>query len=211
MSLHASMERFLAGLLGMDADAAGRGTLERAVATAMRQEGLTEPKAYEKLCLTSPDARQRLIDAVVVGETWFFRDRGPFINLGRHARILPRVDGKLKILSAPCASGEEPYSIVMTLHAAGLANSDYSVDAVDVSAAALEKAHRACYSRGSFRGQLPDDIAANFRETPQGWQIAKEVVRKVNFYQDNLAAQDSLEGKGPYSIIFCRNLLIYLT
>lgn len=210
MSLPPAIEKFLSAFLGLDADAAGRGALGRTVAAIMHQEGITDPGVYEKLCLSSPDARQRLIDAVTVGETWFFRDRGPFIHLGRHARDF-RGNGLLKILSAPCASGEEPYSIAMMLLAEGFAPAAFRVDGVDVSAVMLDKARGACYGRGSVRGHLPAHAAPYFRETAHGWQVAGEVVRQVNFYRENLVEPASLAGRGPYDMIFCRNLLIYLT
>lgn len=204
---------FLTLSLGMEPDSAGKDAVQRAVASAMRREGVSDPQAYEKLFVSSPDVRQRLIDAVVVGETWFFRDRGPFLCLARHALDWheARPGSVLNILSAPCATGEEPYSIVMTLLAAGLPPSSFTVDGVDVSALALEKARRACYSKSSFRGNIGQDVSHFFETTPSGRNVADSVVRRVAFHLDNLALPGSLAGRGPYAIIFCRNLLIYMT
>ena len=210
--LSAIME-FLTHSLGMEPESAGKDAVQRAVASAMRHEGISNPRVYEKLFVSSPDVRQRLIDSVVVGETWFFRDRGPFLCLARHARTLheARPESVLNILSAPCATGEEPYSIVMTLLAAGLPPSSFTVDAVDASALALEKARRACYLKSSFRGNLGEDIARFFETTPSGSKVTDAVVRRVAFHLENLALPGSLAGRGPYAIIFCRNLLIYMT
>lgn len=204
---------FLTHSLGMEPESAGKNAVQRAVASAMQREGASNPQAYEKLFVSSPDVRQRLIDSVVVGETWFFRDRGPFLCLARHARALheARPGSVLNILSAPCATGEEPYSIVMTLLAAGLPPSSFTVDGVDVSALALEKARLACYSKSSFRGNIGEDVSRFFETTPSGRNVADSVVRRVSFHLDNLALPGSLAGRGPYAVIFCRNLLIYMT
>lgn len=205
-----AISRFLAMTLGMAEDAIGKGAVGRAIATAMHQEGISDPEVYARLFVSSGEVRQRLIDAVVVGETWFFRDRGPFTCLARHAKEL-RETRLLKILSAPCATGEEPYSIAMTLLAAGLPPAAFAVDGVDISVGALNKARLACYGSGAFRGHIGADVARYFQETPHGRKVSDQVLRKVTFYHDNLVLPDSLAGRGPYEIIFCRNLLIYLT
>lgn len=213
MTLLPETEKFLAAAIGMDLEAAGRSVVGRAVSAAMRREDIPDPKEYQRLLHASIEARQRLIDSVVVGETWFFRDRSPFSHLALYARERQqeRPGDVLKILSAPCSTGEEPYSIVITLLNAGLPSSSFTVDALDISADALDKARIACYGSGSFRGSLPEDAEPFFEMTPQGRQVAKDVVRQVSFLHGNLASPDGLPEHGSYEIIFCRNLLIYLT
>ncbi|HPC85793.1 MAG TPA: CheR family methyltransferase [Smithellaceae bacterium] len=204
---------FITLSLGLEPDSSGKDAIDRAVASAMRHEGLSDPQAFEKLFLSSPAVRQKLIDAVVVGETWFFRDRGPFLWLGRHALQWQAAHpgSVLKILSSPCSTGEEPYSIVMTLLAAGLPPSAFTVEGVDVSARALETAGRACYPKNAFRGNIGEDVARFFEATPSGRKVAASVLNRVTFSLENLALPGSLAGRGPYDIIFCRNLLIYMT
>lgn len=213
MNVPPAISRFLAAALRMEEGAAGKGAVGRAVTEAMRREGISDLQAYEKLFASSGEVRQRLIDAVVVGETWFFRDRGPFTCLARYAREFQNAHpgDVLNILSAPCASGEEPYSIAMTLLNAGIPSATFRVDGVDVSTLALEKARRACYGSGSFRGNMGEDVAGFFEVMPSGRQVIKEVARQVTFHHANLVLPGSLTGQGPYAIIFCRNLLIYLT
>ncbi len=213
MSLPPVISRFLSVSLGMDADAAGKGSIDRVVAAAMRREGIPNPKVYEQLIFSSEDVRQRFINAVVVGETWFFRDRNPFTHLARHTQELWQKQGgeTLRLLSAPCSTGEEPYSIAMTLLAAGLPPSSFRIDGVDISTGSLEAARRACYGNSSFRGNIVEDVAHFFRATSHGRQVVKDVTRQVVFHQDNLVSPDALAGLGPYAVIFCRNLLIYLT
>lgn len=213
MNAPAAVMEFITHSLGMEQDSAGKDAVRRAVAFAMRQEGVSDAREYEKLFLSSPAARQKLIDAVVVGETWFFRDRGPFLWLARHARqwLETHPGSTLKILSSPCATGEEPYSIVMTLLAAGLPPSAFTVEGVDASARALETAGRACYPKSAFRGSIGEDVARFFETTPSGRKVAEAVASLVSFSPENLALPGSLAGRGPYDIIFCRNLLIYMT
>lgn len=205
--------RFLAASLGMEEDAAGKEAVCRAVAAAMRREGLSDVEAYAKLFSASPDVRQRFIDAMVVGETWFFRDRGPFTYLARHSKEIRKLcpGTPLNILSAPCSTGEEPYSIAMTLLAAGIGPQAFSIDAVDISLAALARAREACYGSGAFRGNIGEDVASFFETTPRGRGVIERIVRQVTFIHDNLVSPGSLASRGPYAIIFCRNLLIYLT
>jgi len=205
--------RFLDESLKMDEDAVGKGAVSRAIQEAMREEGISDPHVYEKLFVSSQDVRQRFINAVVVGETWFFRDRGPFTSLARNAREIQNdlSVNVLNILSVPCASGEEPYSIVMTLFNAGLAPASFSVDGVDISTRALDSARRASYGSGSFRGNLGEEFAGFFEVTPHGRLLSRQVVKQVTFHHANLLLPGSLEGRGPYAVIFCRNLLIYMT
>jgi chemotaxis protein methyltransferase WspC len=212
MNIPNAILNFLTVTLGIDNDAAGKEAINRAVTMTMNTEGISDSQDYEKLFLSSADARQRLTDAVVVGETWFFRDRGPFECLAGHVRKLreARPGEMLNILSAPCSTGEEPYSIVMTLLNAGLQPSAFRVDGVDISSQALDKARLAWYGKSAFRGNIRTDIAGFFEETPSGQKIVQQVVRQVFFHLDNLVSKNSLIGLGPFSVIFCRNLLIYL-
>lgn len=212
MNIPPAILDFLTVNLGIDKDAAGKEAISRAVAMTMNTEGFSDSQDYEKLFLSSADARQRLTDAVVVGETWFFRDRGPFDCLAGHVRSLSEVRSgeMLNILSAPCSTGEEPYSIVMTLLNTGLPPSAFRVDGVDISSWALGKARLACYGKSAFRSAIGTDVAGFFEETPSGQKLSQQVVRQVFFHLDNLVAKNSLAGLGPFSVIFCRNLLIYL-
>ena len=95
------------------------------------------------------------MESVVVTETWFFRDREPFDAMVQFVKGRLADDAgrrRVRILSVPCASGEEPYSLVMGLLDAGIDSKDFEVDAADVSPRALLKAKRAIYNKNSFRG-----------------------------------------------------------
>jgi chemotaxis protein methyltransferase WspC len=85
------------------------------------------------------------------------------------------------------------------------------LDAADISRKALSAAKRAIYGKGSFRQPLTAEQEKFFRRTPQGLQVADAVVRTVHFYRDNLVDPGFLAGHAPYHILFCKNVLIYLT
>jgi chemotaxis protein methyltransferase WspC len=115
----------------------------------------------------------------------------------------------VRLLSLPCASGEEPYSLAMALRDAGVAPERFQIDAVDISARALAHAERGIYGRNSFRGQ---DLAFRdryFQPSKDGFVLAPAVRRCVRFCRGNLFGDDFLPGHSSYDFIFCRNLLIY--
>src|SRR5579863_6260906 len=106
----------------------------------MRSCGLTRKDDYWERVQASNDELQELIEAVVVPETWFFRDREAFEALGRlliEERSASHSGASLHLLSVPCSTGEEPYSIVMTMLDAGFSRRQFKIDAVDISLRAL--------------------------------------------------------------------------
>jgi chemotaxis protein methyltransferase WspC len=148
----------------------------------------------------------------VVTETWFFREKHPFAALARLVteEWLPAHPAEaLRLLSVPCASGEEPYSMAMTLLDAGVPASRFLIDAVDLSARALAFAQRALYGRNSFRGAELDFRNRYFRPARGGYVLNPEVRRLVRFERGNILSDSCLPGAGIYDFIFCRNLLIY--
>jgi len=117
-------------------------------------------------------------------------------------------DGALRIWSAGCASGEEPYSIALSLcDAAGLsAMPPASIMATDVSREALERAGRAVYTRRALENLSPSQIAAYFTPTGEHLQVKPLLRNMVKFAPMNLAQPVYL---GRFDCIFCMNVLIY--
>lgn len=209
----AAIDAILADRLGLDPRTIGAGFVPRAVRNRMKAVGLDDPDAYEALVRTSEAELQELVEEVVVPESWFFRDVLPFQFLKRHARSgwTARPDrGAMRVLSIPCAGGEEPYSIAVTLDDAGLPPERCRVDAVDVSGQRLAMARRGVFSRNALRGMSPDVVARWFQEQPDGFQIIDPIRRRVRFRQGNILDPRLLADEPPYDVIFCRNLLIYL-
>lgn len=209
----AEIETLLAQTIGLDAASVGLATIERAVQLRMTACGVKDPSSYLEKVLASAGEFQELVEAVVVSETWFFRDQEAFAALGHFIlrEWLPACSpGKLRLLSIPCATGEEAYSMAMTLDQIGLPADRFEIVAVDISEQALNRARKAIYSRNSFRGRDLDFQNHYFEHGPHGYHLAEGIRRRVLFRQANLLSPDFLPGSPAFHFIFCRNLLIYL-
>jgi chemotaxis protein methyltransferase WspC len=115
----------------------------------------------------------------------------------------------LRVLSVPCATGEEPYSIAIALLEAGLTSAQFHIDAVDISRQCLLKAQRAIYDNYSFRGNHLSFQQRYFQSINSGYHLHENIKNNVNFINGNLATYDFLINKQAYDVVFCRNLLIY--
>lgn len=202
----------LTNRLGLNSSAIGAGRVPRAAAARMRALGLDDLEAYAKQAAGSEAEIQALIDEMVIPESWFYRDVLPFQFLTNFARVgwVARPSRPpLRVLSVPCAAGEEPYSIAIALEEAGLSADRRRIDAVDISVPLLEQARRGFFSSNALRGSSPEFIARWFRRTPEGLQIVETIRRCVHFHWGNLLDPRLLVDEPRYDVIFCRNVLIY--
>ncbi len=170
---------------------------------------LQSPRADEEL--------SHLIDVISTNHTFFFREEAHFDFL--RTRAVPELAGRARndrgsrfsVWSAACSSGEEPYSIAMTL-AGCLPQSSWHIEGTDISHRILERAAAGIYREETVGRLPPETIKANFQQGfgPQaGNYRVKPVLREhVTFQQLNL-----LEGepsfRKPFQVIFCRNVMIY--
>ncbi|WP_144152663.1 CheR family methyltransferase [Paraburkholderia sp. BCC1885] len=212
-------ETWLSQETGIDAHSLGINALERAVLDRVRATRADSPQAplaedavdaYWQHLNDSRDERLALIEALVVPETWFFRDREAFVTLARLANEkLARDPARvLRVLSVPCSSGEEPYSAAMALLDIGIGAERFVIDAIDISARAIELAQHAVYGRNSFRGGEFGFRERHFNAKDGGWVLNERVRESVRFAQANLFEAASA-ATTPYDFIFCRNVLIY--
>lgn len=202
-------EALLKRTIGLDAGTIGTSSVPRAVAVRMSACGLEDLDQYRACLADSPAELQRLVEAIVVPETWFFRDREAFAALAAFARDRRPQSQPLRLLSIPCSTGEEPYSIAMALLDAGLSPEQFRIDAVDVSTRALDHAGRAIYGRNSFRGTDFGFRERYFTPAGAGYELLGTVRDCVRFQHGNLFDEGLLASRGPYQAVFCRNLLIY--
>lgn len=162
--------------------------------------------------------RQSVIDAMTTNETFWFRDNYPFEYLG--GKILPRLHaekltGSIKIWSAACSYGQEPYSLSMVVEEYNKkpAARSVSVDitATDLSSAALEAARSGLYDRMSIARGLSVERKNQFFEPvdAENWRVKTNVKSRVQFRPLNL--QDPFYLLGKFDVIFCRNVLIYFS
>jgi chemotaxis protein methyltransferase WspC len=152
-----------------------------------------------------------LIDALVIQETRFFRDPAVFEHLRIWARDMAACySGPLRILSAPCSTGQEAYSLAATLLCAGIPSPDFNIDAFDISHTALAVAERGVYPAGTLE-HVPEDLrAACGTLRNQHWHMREELRTCLRFARRNLAASGVLGDEPRYHLILCRNLFIYL-
>lgn len=164
---------------------------------------------YYKRLQMCPHEVQELVELIVVPETWFFRDKSAFEFLTSLINEKKMQARPLKILSVACSTGEEPYTIAMTLLGAGLKRKDFMVDALDISKKSLTKAEIGIYVKNSFRGKELDYRDVYFDRTNEGYAIKDHVKQHVHFYFGNILDKTPFDAHS-YSLIFCRNVLIYL-
>ena len=195
----------------MDAASVGSSQIQRSIRLRMKSHGLKRHLDYGELLQSSAAEWDELVESVVVTETWFFRDAEPFSALLGLVQewLSANAAGRVRLLSVPCSSGEEPYSLAMTLLDGGIAPARFEVDAVDISARALARAERAVYRKNSFRGKNLQFRSRHFQSTGEGFVLKPEVRKTVRFCQGNLLAENLRTANANYDFIFCRNLLIY--
>jgi chemotaxis protein methyltransferase WspC len=206
------IENLLRHSIGLHAATIGSSVVEHTVRSRMRRLGLDNHEDYLNLLRKSPAEWNTLIETMVVTETWFFREKQPFAALVRLVveEWLPaHPEGRLRLLSVPCSSGEEPYSMAMALLDAGFPAARFEISAVDISARALAFAQRAIYGRNSFRGADLDFRTRHFRPVTAGYALNPAVRNQVRFWRGNFLHENCLAETGVYDFIFCRNLLIY--
>ncbi len=207
----AKIEALLKDKIGLAANTIGSYKIAKAVEKRKLACNFPDSQTYLQRLQISKDELEELIELVVIPETWFFRDRKPFTFLEHYIRSewwTNRNNNVLRLLSIPCSSGEEPYSIAMLLLNSGLTPDKFRIDAVDISKKALLRATNAVYNKNSFRGEDMPERERYFQQTADGYELSKFVRNTVNFIHGNLLEPFFLANK-KYNIVFCRNLLIY--
>lgn len=170
-----------------------------------------------------PLLKKLLIEAVTTNETLWFRDQYPFTNLSQvilpelHKQICRGKRKRIQIWSAACSTGQEPYSIAMTIlnfykqinHPAG--SGIVNILATDVCDSNIEQAKTGCYDTISVGRGLENDFRKLFLEKKERvWKMKKQVKQLITFQNFNL--KHPFEGIfGPFDIVFLRNVLIYFS
>jgi chemotaxis protein methyltransferase CheR len=155
-----------------------------------------------------------VIDALTTNETFFFRDRAPFEAFG--TIVLPYLiqarerERNIRIWCNACSTGQEPYSLAMTIDEAASRLAGWRIDlqATDVSRAAIQAAREGLYNQFEVQRGLPANVLLRyFSREREMWRIAEHVRARVRFATFNLLK--SFEERGLFDVIFCRNVLIY--
>ena len=195
--------RVLARATGLSLASGLLRTLDNSLTAAAEELGMSAPELARKVIAGDPQGVAMLIEHAVIGETYFYRHPEQIAALA--ARLRDR-EGPLRIWSAGCASGEEPYSVAMALLDAGRRVAGDVIVATDVSERALRAARGAVYGPWSLR-RLPEERRSGHLQEERGWRVSVEARALVDLRRHNLVADPPLAG--PFDAILCRNVLIY--
>lgn len=158
----------------------------------------------------------KVIDAMTTNETFWFRDIGHFLLLKE--TLLPdlnrqRGGGSIRIWSAACSSGQEPYNISMIVEEYEFQRGrgrPVQIEATDISSKMLAEARKGVYCGLTIeRGLTLEQRKRFFNPREQCLEVRPEIRRRVNFRSLNLST--SFQGMGKFDAIFCRNVLIYFS
>ena len=197
-----------------------RRELEAKLVNHLRETPSVERDDFIERLKASDVELQSLVNHLTIGESYFFRNRPHFSALT--SEIIPELiaanaaSRKLRIWSAGCATGEEPYSLAIMLDESfpELKRWDVRIMATDINTSFLERARAGVYTRWSFRGVEERIVQKYFR--PEGsthFKLAPEIARAVEFGWLNLS-RTPLAGRvlpEPFDLVICRNVLIYFT
>lgn len=167
-----------------------------------------------KIDRTDTPLAVEVVEAMTTNETFFFRDKIPFDLL--RETIMPALiasrarEKRIRIWCTAASSGQEPYSIAMTLRGLGAALAGYRVEilATDLSTEMLERAKQGVYSQFEVQRGLPINMLVKyFVKNDDSWQLTPELRAMVQFRPINLLKDFS--PLGVFDVVFCRNVLIY--
>ena len=200
------LEAMLRAACGLTLAPGLRRTLEPALARAAHARAVAPAQFLERLLAKEPAALESFIEQALIGETYFCRHPEHLEVLTKYAR--ERQDpAPLRVWSAGCASGEEPYSVSMAMLAAGVPPLRFKVVATDVSNRALSRARTARYGQWSMRRIVPELEKRYLLPDGPFFTVAPAVTARVELRRHNLIV-DPAPVSGVQAV-FCRNVLIY--
>jgi chemotaxis protein methyltransferase CheR len=219
------LSEFIAATMGLHFPPERSADLERGLAGAAKEFGFPDANACADWLLAAPPTRtelQTLACHLTIGETYFFREKKTFEVLA--ASVLPELirrrrnsGRRLRLWSAACCTGEEPYSLAILLHQVipDLADWHVTILATDINGRFLKKAAIGVYGEWSFRESPPGFKERYFQRCGDGrYEILPEIKKMVTFAHLNLV-EDHFPAlatdTNAMDLIFCRNVLMYFT
>jgi len=192
--------------------------LERRIENRLKELGLEKFEDYYYLLKYSPDGEEEfraLLDEITINETSFYRNAPQMEVFQKY--LLPEVlkakkVKQLKLWSAGCSTGEEPYTLaILILEVLGAGISGWSVDilGVDISQSALEKARKGEYGRYTLRNMPLRLVQKYFVKDGPIYKVREEVKKLVRFEAINLLDRSQTNKIRGMDFVFCRNVLIY--
>jgi chemotaxis protein methyltransferase CheR len=174
-------------------------------------------KYFFKLRFDDKDGEefQALMNAITVNETYFFREKDQFEVLVN--KILPELhqsmpkNRPLRVLSSPCSTGEEPYSMILHMVEEGklIEQRDIEVVGIDIDSTVIDKARKGSFTDRSVHA-IPKDILARwFKKKTFGYDLSDDLQGTVDFHVCNVFDKAQMRKLGKFDVIFSRNMLIY--
>ncbi|MGE5576996.1 MAG: CheR family methyltransferase [Syntrophothermus sp.] len=210
---YAEFKRKILKKSGIDLNSYKQQQMQRRINALMDTVGVKSYEEYFRLLEENPQRYQEFLKRLTINVTEFMRNPERFEELEKD--ILPQLLVKnrgIKVWSAGCATGAEPYSLAILLHdldPRGSTQGSHRILATDVDRQVLEKARQGVYQTAELRNLNPDRLAKYFtRLGPDSYQVTEELKKMVDFRQHNLLT-DSFEE--DFDLILCRNVVIYFT
>ena len=204
-------------LLGFRAEPTRAPEVVRALTERLQARGCNDAPAYERL-LGEVRARAEeacaLGDRLTVNETYFLRETAQLELIVNRLvpELLSRGDAPVRILSAGCSTGEEPYGIALLLNEAGIQPDAVEILGIDVSSRAVAAARRGRYSEWSLRNVSAAMRDRYFERDDKGYRLVPGVASRVRFELLNVSdVEGTFWATSRFDIVLCRNLLIYLS
>ena len=224
MHVSDSSIRILAGLLeartGQQLTMSRRWRIETALSSLLRERGIATLDELITILVMGkePALSQRVVEALLNNETYFFRDRTPFDLLTKSAlpalAVSRAATKRIRIWSAGCSTGQEIYSLAMLFAEDPVRWHGWTIDLLgsDVSEVAVNRARSGIYSQfEAQRGLGVTQMIRWFEEGDDGWRVAEPLRRNVRFQVHNILEAPPHPGAGQFDIILCRNVLLYLS
>ena len=222
MQISDSSSRILAGLLeartGQQLTMSRRWRIETALSALLRERGIATLDELITILVMGkePSLSQRVVEALLNNETYFFRDRAPFDVLQRYA--LPELakrrqkSKRLRIWSAGCSTGQEVYSLAMLFAEQPEDWRGWTIDILgtDVSTGCVDRARAGSYSQFEVqRGLGINQMIKWFEEVGDGWRAVEPLRKPIRFQVHNIL--EPSPHPGDFDIVLCRNVLLYLS
>jgi chemotaxis methyl-accepting protein methylase len=200
---------------GLTLDAYKDKCLRRRIAVRMRACGVHTFSEYQTVLDRSPAEYERLKDAITINVTRFYRNAETW-NLLRDTllqEICEADDGEVRVWSAGCSSGEEPYTVAVLIadhfdrHGCSDRLAKVTVDATDIDRESLERAQAGLYQGGALTDLPAGLLSRYFEKDATGFRVIERVRRRVFVRPLDLSTQAA--PRGHYHLILCRNVVIY--
>jgi chemotaxis protein methyltransferase CheR len=202
----ADFEKWVYRELKIDLSAYKSKQLHRRIESLMKRSKVDSIEAYIELLKKDPVQIQKFLDFITINVTEFFRNPSVFEDFRKKVEeYLLKGNRHLKVWSAACSIGSEPYSIAMMLEDL-LRGKDYCILATDIDSTILERAKRGEYSEPELKNVSSDNKVKYFSKSDDFYSIKPELKKRIIFKKHDLI-QDEFEMN--FDIIVCRNVVIY--